>query len=103
MLERDYQAGLIKRIRAEFPGAVVLKNDTSYIQGIPDLTVLYGTHWAELEVKPHPRARRQPNQDYYVDTLNRMSYAALIYPENEHDILSEIQYAFQLPGHTRIS
>lgn len=103
MLERDYQADLIKRIQTRFPGALVLKNDTSYLQGIPDLTVLHGTNWAELEVKPNPRARRQPNQEYYVDRLNRMSYAAFIYPENEDDILAEIQYAFQSPGFSRVS
>lgn len=103
MFERDYQAGLIKRIQQRFPGAVVLKNDTSYRQGIPDLTLLQGTSWAELETKRHRTARRQPNQEYYVDLLNRMSYAAFIDPENEEEVLDEIQFAFRVPGHTRLS
>ena len=42
MLERDYQSHLIKRIKALLPGCVVLKNDSSYLQGIPDLVIFYG-------------------------------------------------------------
>lgn len=96
MLERDYQAKLIKRLRKEFPGAMVLKNDPGYLQGIPDLTILYRDRWALLEVKASKKSSQQPNQQYYVDALGEMSYAAFIYPENEEDILSELQHAFQL-------
>lgn len=103
MLERQYQTELIKEIERRFPGVVVLKNDTGYRQGIPDLTVLHSTRWAALEVKRSWKAETQPNQPYWVDLLNKMSYAAFIYPENERDVLDEIQYAFQLPGRPRLS
>lgn len=95
MLESTYQARLIKKLRRLFPGCVVLKNDTEYLQGIPDLLILWGRCWAALEVKPRANAPHQPNQDYYVDYLDDMSFAAFIYPENEEDVLSDLQSAFR--------
>lgn len=95
MLERDYQAHLIAKIKKKMSGCVVLKNDSSYLQGFPDLLILYGNRWAALEVKISETAHHQPNQDYYVDMLDHMSYAAFIFPENEEDILDEVQRALQ--------
>ena len=64
MLESKFQADLIKDIKNMFPGCVVMKNDSSYIQGIPDLLVLYNDRWASLECKKSEGARKQPNQIY---------------------------------------
>lgn len=96
MLERNYQPKVIKMIKERFPGAVVLKNDASYIQGFPDLTILHGEHWAVLETKRRDRAKRQPNQPYYVDMLNNMSYAAFICPENQEEVMHDLQQTFGL-------
>jgi hypothetical protein len=93
MLERDYQAQLIKKIKRLLPGCVILKNDTDYMQGVPDLTILYGNRWAMLEVKVSKAARNQPNQTYYVDELDKMSFAAFIYPSNEEYVLNDLQQA----------
>lgn len=98
MLERNYQAKLIKKLYAMFPeGTVVLKNDANYLQGFPDLLILHGDKWAALETKKDRDAKHQPNQDYYVDMLDHMSYAAFIFPENEEEILHEVQRALE-PG-----
>ena len=94
-LERDFQSSLIKRIKELFPGCVVLKNDPNYIQGMPDLIVLYKRKWAMLEVKKSPSAIHQPNQDYYVDKLGKMSFAAFIFPENCEEVLNGLQQAFR--------
>ena len=51
MLERDFQKGLIKELKNRYPGCIVLKNDPNYKKAIPDLTILYGSCWATLEVK----------------------------------------------------
>lgn len=91
MGESDYQSRLIKVLRDMFPGCVILKNDPEYLQGIPDLLILYGDNWAALEVKAYADAPEQPNQDYYVDELNKMSFAAFIYPENEEEVLDALQ------------
>lgn len=96
MLEKGFQKNLIKDIKNRFPGCVVMKNDSSYIQGIPDLTILYKNRWAVLEGKKDKNAVRQPNQDYYVDKLNDMSFARFIYPENKEEVLNELQQAFEL-------
>lgn len=96
MLESKFQANLIKDLKDKFPGCIVMKNDSSYIQGIPDLLVLYKDKWASLEVKQSAKARKQPNQEYYVDKMNDMSFSRVIYPENREVVLSELQQAFEL-------
>jgi hypothetical protein len=94
MLENKYQSNLIRRLKDRFPGCIVLKNDSSYIQGIPDLIILYEDMWAALEVKKDGRAHHQPNQDYYVCKMDEMSFAAFIFPDNEEEVLDELDRFF---------
>lgn len=93
--ESAFQSKLIKDLKVMFPGCVVLKNDPNYIQGIPDLLVLYRDKWWALECKRNANASHRPNQEYYVDLLDDMSFAAFIYPENREDILNELQQTFR--------
>ncbi len=92
--ENQYQAKLIRRLKRMFPGCEILKNDSRYLQGILDLTIFWKDRWAMLEVKASEDAREQPNQGYYVEKMNRMSFAAFIFPENEEEVLSALQEAF---------
>lgn len=103
MRENTYQAYLVELLKQLFPGCIVLKNDSSYIQGIPDLLVLYRDKWAMLEVKVSLDAKSQPNQQYYIDMANTMSFGAFIYPENEEDVLNELQQAFAVGRSARLS
>lgn len=93
--ESRFQADLIKDLKDLFPGCFILKNDSSYLQGIPDLLILFKNRWAALEVKRGENEPHQPNQDYYVEQMDRASYAAFIYPENKEDILYELQQALR--------
>lgn len=93
--ERRYQHRLIGRLKEMFPGCIVLKNDPDHLQGISDLTVLYGPKWALLEVKRSEDAAHRPNQDFYIQRAGEMSYGAFIYPENEAEVLHELQLAFE--------
>lgn len=93
--ESKIQKDFIDEIKTRFPGAIVLKNDPSYIQGIPDLLVLHNNHWAGLEVKEDANAIHQPNQDYYVEQMNRMSFGRFIYPENKNSVLDEMEKIFK--------
>ena len=90
VLESKFQKLLIDEIKATMPGSIILKNDPNYIQGIPDLTIFYGDKWATLEVKKEATASHQPNQDYYVRTMNKMSFSAFIYPENKEEVLYDM-------------
>ena len=90
-LERDFQRDLIKELKDIFEGCIVMKNDSSYIQGIPDLIVLFNDRWAALEVKKSRTASHRPNQEYYVDKMDDMSFARFVYPENKEDVLDELQ------------
>ena len=103
MKESEFQSELIKELKREFPGCMVLKNDPNYIQGIPDLLILYKDRWAVLECKKEENAPHQPNQDYYISLMNGMSFAKFIYPENKEEILDELQRSFRVRRTSRIS
>ena len=93
MRERDFQRELICEIEDRFPECYVTKVE-SYIQGFPDLLILYKDKWAMLEVKASRTASHQPHQDDYIEDLNRMSFASFIYPENREDVLHDLEQAF---------
>ena len=93
--ESEFQSQLIKKLKNLFPGCIVLKNDANYIQGFPDLTVLHGNKWALLECKRNDEAHIQPNQEYYIGKAREMSFASFISPDNEEEVLSDLQQAFR--------
>lgn len=93
MLEREYQALLIKKIKKLLPDCFIQKNDANYTQGILDFTVYNGNRWAMLEVKASEKSKSRPNQQYYVDMLGKMSFCSFIYPENEERVLYALQQA----------
>ena len=93
-LESKFQKELMDEIKKTYPGCVVLKNDSGYIQGFPDWTILYKDKWAVLEAKREKNAKKQPNQDYYVDKLNGMSFSCFVYPENKEQVLRDLDKVF---------
>lgn len=103
MRERDYQAKLIKKLEVMFPGCVILKNDSQYVQGVPDITIFHEDRWAMLEIKISATAHRGPNQEHYVRKLRDMSYASFIHPDNEAEVLDELQQALRPRRQARIS
>lgn len=94
-LERYFQADLIKELKALFKDCIVMKLDSGYIQGIPDLLVLYKDKWAALECKKNKGAKKRPNQEYWVKQMDRMSFSRFICPENKEEVLNELQQAFK--------
>lgn len=94
-LERDFQPTVIERLNKTFPGCLVMKLDANYIQGIPDLLILYKNKWAALECKKSSNATHRPNQDYYVELLDSMSFSRFIFPENLEEVMYELQQAFE--------
>jgi hypothetical protein len=103
MLENRFKTKLIKELKKMFPGCMVIHTDPNEIQGLPDLIVLYKDTWAALEGKKSEDATCQPNQPYYVDLMNDMSFAAFIFPENKEEVLHELQQAFKPRRATRLS
>ena len=91
-LESGFQDRLINKLKDLFPGCMVFKMDQ--IQGIPDLLVLYKNKWASLECKRSAKAKRQPNQEYYVGKMNEMSFSRFVSPENKEEVLNELQQVF---------
>lgn len=95
MRESKFQHELIREIKSRFPDCIVMKNDPNYIQGIPDLLVLYLDKWAALECKRSSSSKHQPNQDYYVDKMNDMSFSRFIFPENKEEVLNDLEQSFK--------
>ena len=91
-LESGFQDKLRDELKEMFPGCYVLKQDQ--FQGIPDLLVLYGNRWAALENKKDAKAKKRPNQEYYVDDMNQKAFARFIFPENKEQVLNELQAYF---------
>lgn len=90
-----FQEKLKKELKTLFPGCIVTKLDSGDIQGIPDLLILYKDKWATLENKRSSKAVKQPNQEYYVDKMNQMSFSRFIYPENKDIVLKELEEKFR--------
>lgn len=95
MLESEFQAKLIKKLKALYPGCEILKNDANYKQGFPDLLIMFGKHYAVLECKASKDEPYRPNQEWYLDKIAGMSFSATIYPENEREILSALDEFFR--------
>ena len=92
-LESGFQDKLKEELKKSFPGCMIFKMDQ--IQGIPDLLILYKDKWASLENKKSLKAKHQPNQDYYVDLMNKMSFSRFICPENKDEVLEELKKIFK--------
>lgn len=95
-LERDFQSNLIKEIKEYFSGSIVMKTDPTYIQGLPDLLILFRDKWAALEVKRTSTAHKQPNQEYYINKMNSMSFARFISPDDKDSVLKDLGDYFYL-------
>lgn len=93
MLESEYQAYLIKKIKNVWPGTEVLILDPNYIQGIPDLLLLFPNGlWAVLEVKASEKSKMRPNQEWYIREWGKKAcFGAFIYPENEEEVFNALQ------------
>ena len=96
MKESMFQAQVKQELKERFPGCIILKNDPSSLQGIPDLSIFYGQRWGMLEIKNDVDAPHQPNQDYYINKLNDMSFAAFINPENKEAVLDEMERSLKV-------
>lgn len=92
--ESVFQSNLIEELHDIFPNCVILKNDANHVQGIPDLLILFNDKWAFLECKKNLREPYRPNQEYYIELLNSMSFASMICPENKEAVLYELQQSF---------
>jgi hypothetical protein len=101
MRESKFQRSVVRKLRDTYPGSVIIRNDPSHIQGIPDVVIFYNDRWAMLEFKRSEDAVKGPNQEYYVERLNSMSFAAFIYPENEEEVLDELQRTLYTSRSTR--
>jgi len=101
-LERDFQPDLIEELEELLPGCFIIKNDANAMPGIPDLLILWRKHWALLETKRVTKSRKRPNQDFYIDVLNDMSFAAFVNQENKEEVLDALQQSFGLSRNARV-
>lgn len=93
--ENKFQSDLKKDLKNRYPGCIVTKLDPNDIQGISDLLILHKDKWATLECKKSAKAPKQPNQEYYVNKMNDMSYSNFIFPENKEEVLNDLDKLFK--------
>lgn len=102
MLESPFKRQLIREILEQYPNAYIFKTNAGELQGVPDNLIINGDRWAMFEAKRSERAARRPNQEYYVDLFNQMSFAAFVYPQNKEWFLDELSQALRPSGRTRV-
>ena len=102
MVESKFKTDFIHELEETFDGCIILLGNSSYLQGIPDILILWRNRWAALECKDHEKARVQPNQRYYVNLMNEMSFSAFVYPKNKDTVLRDLQYAFRAARAARV-
>jgi hypothetical protein len=95
VVESKFQHDLVLELRDMFPDCIILLGNSSYLQGVPDILILWRDRWAALECKDRKTSRKEPNQKYYVEIMDRMSFSAFIYPENREIVLNDLQHAFR--------
>ena len=94
-LESKFKKHLKERMELTFPGCIVVHLDPNDIQGIPDLCIFYGEKWATLEGKRSISSNKQPNQEYYVNQMNEMSFSRFIFPEIENEVMEDLYNFFE--------
>lgn len=95
-LESEFSLELKHELKHRFPNCFIIKLDANQVQGIPDLLFLWRDRWAILETKRGLRSPKQPNQEYYVDKFDEMSFSAFVHPLNYREVLDEMERAFGL-------
>lgn len=93
--ENQFQKSIIQELKNMFKDSIIIKLPSGYIQGIPDLLILFKNKWAALECKRSRTSHVQPNQEYWVNKMNKMSFSRFIYPENKEEVLNELRKAFK--------
>lgn len=92
--ERQYQRRLVNQLKELFPGCYIEQKRAGTQQGMPDILILWRNRWAMLEVKRDSDSDHRPNQDFYINKFSGMAFASFIYPENEEQVLYDLQTAF---------
>jgi len=100
--ESKFQFDLTRELEKIFPGCIILKNDPNYLQGFPDWTIFWKEHWGVLEVKASENSPVRPNQKYWIERCDKMSFGRFIYPENMVEILNELQLSWGSSRSTRL-
>lgn len=91
MREADFQAKIIKWLRAQ--GCIVLKQkmDATTRSGTPDLIFLKEGFWGAIEVKKSKTSSVRPGQKENIAKMNEWSWAKFVWPENWSEVQSELK------------
>ncbi len=95
MLESTFKKEFINRIKARLIGVDLdFINTKPYNRSTADLIILGIDVWAALDFKTSKKAKRQPNQKYHIDRMNRKGYASFVYPSNAEGVLDDLERLF---------
>lgn len=99
--EGEYKTDSLKRLQGvlmmRYGRCLIMKNDPTFKQGMPDQIVIVEPFHVFLEYKRSKSESHRPNQDYYVNLFNKQGgYAAFIYPDIEQQIFQEVIAYFDM-------
>lgn len=90
MLESEVQKQFIDWVYNAFPEAIVMKNDASYLLGVPDLTIIVRSRWAFIETKKCSNSHKQPLQEDYIQYADTWAFGAFVDKDNAYRVFNEL-------------
>ena len=93
--ETKFKKMFKKKLKRLYPECIIVEADPTYFWSVPDVYFFLGSFWAALEFKRTEGSSRRPNQEYWVEVLDKMSFARFVYPGVEEEVLSELEAAIQ--------
>lgn len=102
MLERTFKKRFREKLIAMKPDIEIFEPNPTQRRSSPDMLLFDGIPdeenpiqvWAALEFKASKNSSHRPNQDYRVSRLSKKGYASFVYPENEMEVLDELEKLF---------
>lgn len=90
MLEKDFQAKVVKWLRAQHCIVLKYQQNATTRASIPDILFLKEGFWGAIECKKSKTAKYRPGQKEMVAKMDEMSWARVAYPENWDEIRGEL-------------
>lgn len=95
MLEKDFQAKIIKWLKSKKCMVFKMQMNATTKAGTPDLMWCYKSSYGFIEVKRSSNAKFQPGQKEMIENLGKWTFAKVVFPENFDIVKEEIDKIIQ--------
>lgn len=95
MLESEFKRKFKNMLEQSYPGCVLVDINPEQFRSFPDLLFLYDKFWATFEMKRTVGSAVRPNQPYWVEKLDNMSFSRFVEPGTAKEVLDDLARAIQ--------